>query len=97
MTCLRPHLTRYSTSVRKHSIWFPDYADDIMVESKCVKKGVYFINNAQPAHYGKDGCTNVHGEDVVAPPFRERQCQVVSLSVVIICPPLHLTALYIVV
>lgn len=51
---------------RQLSSWFPAFATDIMDESKWIRKGVYVVNNAQPAHYGKDGddgsrCANVHG------------------------------------
>jgi len=51
---------------RQLSSWFPDFAANIMDESKWVRKGVYVVNNAQPAHYGKKGddgslCANVHG------------------------------------
>jgi len=54
--------TSLDASVRKQlSTWFPDHANDIMDESKWVQKGIYVINNAQPTHYGKDGCANVHG------------------------------------
>ena len=50
------------TSVRKHlSTWFPDHANDIMDEKKWVQKGIYIINNAQPAHFGTDGCASIHG------------------------------------
>lgn len=49
-------------AVRKQlSTWFPDYAEDIMDESKWIQKGVYVINNAQPVHYGNDESANVHG------------------------------------
>mmetsp|Transcript_539 Transcript_539/g.1068 ORF Transcript_539/g.1068 Transcript_539/m.1068 type:complete len:530 (-) Transcript_539:103-1692(-) len=55
------HISLDGSVRRQLSTWFPDYADDIMDESKWVQKGVYVINNAQPAHYGNDGCANVHG------------------------------------
>lgn len=43
------------------STWFPNHADDILDESKWVRKGSYVVDNAQPSHYGGDGCANVHG------------------------------------
>ena len=50
------------SSVRKHlSTWFPDHTEDIMDEKKWVQKGIYIINNAQPAHFGTDGCASIHG------------------------------------
>ena len=49
-------------SVRKQlSTWFPNYANDIMDQSIWVQKGLYVINNAQPAHYNEIECANVHG------------------------------------
>jgi phytoene dehydrogenase-like protein len=56
--------------VRKQlATWFPNYANDILDEKKWVRKGVYVIPNAQPAHYHGGGssnrngncCANVHG------------------------------------
>ena len=50
------------SSVRKQlSTWFPDYEKDIMDHTKWIKKGVYTINNAQPAHYGTEESANIHG------------------------------------
>ncbi|KAL7552330.1 hypothetical protein ACHAWF_015565 [Thalassiosira exigua] len=49
-------------AVRKHlSAWFPDYACNILDESKWIHKGMYLIPNAQPCHYGKDGCASING------------------------------------
>jgi len=49
-------------AVRKQlSTWFPDYEKDIMDHTKWIKKGVYTINNAQPAHYGTEESANFHG------------------------------------
>jgi phytoene dehydrogenase-like protein len=46
--------------------WFPDFASDIIDETKWIRKEMYVIKNAQPANYhrGRDnkvGCANVHG------------------------------------
>ena len=51
---------------RQLSSWFPDYSSDILDETRWVRKGLYVIPHAQPAHYdsssGKDvGCASVHG------------------------------------
>ena len=49
-------------AVRKQlSTWFPEYGKDIMDHNKLVKKGLYTINNAQPAHYGTEESANIHG------------------------------------
>ena len=50
-------------AVRKQlSSWFPECAEAIMDESKWIQKGkLYVIRNAQPVHYGEDGCANIHG------------------------------------
>ncbi|KAL9189183.1 hypothetical protein ACHAXT_011673 [Thalassiosira profunda] len=54
---------------RQLASWFPDVADDIADELKWVQKGVYVIENAQPANYGEAGCANFHGG---------RECRVVD-------------------
>ena len=49
-------------AVRKQlSTWFPDHAREIMDHTKWIQKGVYIINNAQPAHYGTGQSANIHG------------------------------------
>ncbi|KAL7500818.1 hypothetical protein ACHAWT_008994 [Skeletonema menzelii] len=49
-------------AVRKQlSTWFPDFASDIIDESKWVTKGFYLISNAQPTQFNEEGCANVHG------------------------------------
>ena len=50
------------TSVRKQlSVWFPDFAEDILNESIWVKKGYYVISNAQPAQFDEEDCANTYG------------------------------------
>ena len=50
------------TSVRKQlSVWFPDFAEDILNESVWVNKGYYVISNAQPAQFDEEDCANTHG------------------------------------
>lgn len=52
---------------RQLAAWFPNFASDILDETKWVTKGLYVIPNAQPAHYDsgsgrKDvGYANIHG------------------------------------
>ncbi|KAL3758021.1 hypothetical protein ACHAWU_001413 [Discostella pseudostelligera] len=48
--------------VRKQlATWFPNYAIDILDEKKWVRKGVYVIPNAQPAHYHGGESKNRNG------------------------------------
>ena len=46
---------------RQLSTWFPEYEQDIMDNMKWIRKGVYTIKNAQPAHYGNEESANIHG------------------------------------
>ena len=49
-------------AVRKQlSMWFPDFASDIIDDFKWVTKAFYLISNAQPAQFHEEGCANVHG------------------------------------
>ena len=54
--------TAIDLAVRKQlSMWFPNFASDILDDSKWVTKGFYIIPNAQPIQFNEEGCANVNG------------------------------------